>query len=164
MRVDSPVRRLPQPEGIRDFFTLLLGRRTTAKKAPVRDLAMIDPRAERWVSALYLTEDDELLGACVAEIALAANAGAALAMITPGVARESVAAGTLSPALHENYLEVADIVSVLLNEATIANVHLEHVVDGIPPEVLELVGRAKSCRVYDVRIEGYGGGAFCLIA
>jgi hypothetical protein len=154
-------RRMPLPEDVRDMLKDLLGKPVAASK---RAVAPFDVKAVAYVTGLYVSTDDELIGACVTDLPLAASAGAALAMIPVVVARESVRAGRLDPGLRDNYYEVVNIVSAMLNGPTVPHLRLSELVDGIPDEVIALAKKAAGHRHYDVTIVGYDGGVIALIA
>jgi hypothetical protein len=154
-------RRMPLPEDVRDMFKDLLGKPVAATK---RKIEPFDVKNVAYVTGLYVSTDDELIGACVTELPLAASAGAALAMIPVVVARESVRAGKLDGGLRENYYEVVNIVSAMLNGPTVPHLRLTDLVDGIPDEVVALAKQAAGLRHYDVTIVGYDGGVLALIA
>jgi hypothetical protein len=153
---------MPIPEDVRDFLGDLLGRSVSVAKRPVTDLSQLDPD-EKWVTGLYVSQKDALIGACVADLQLAANAGAALAMISEQVAKESVAAGELGENLRDNFYEVVNILSALLNGPSVPHLRLTELVDGIPDDVVALSKRAGGNKHYDVTIVGYAGGTLALI-
>lgn len=163
MALGTPARRMPIPEDVRDFLGDLLGKAVSVSKKPVSDLAEIDLTDEKWVTGLYVNKKDLLIGACIAELTLAANAGAALAMISHQVAKEAVESGELGENLRDNFYEVVDIVSALLNGPSVPHLRLTELVDGIPDEVIELSRHANGNKRYDVTIVGYQGGTLGLI-
>lgn len=154
---------MPIPEDVRDFLGDLLGKPVSVSKKPVTDLAEIDLDEEKWVTGLYVNDKNALIGACIADLKLAANAGAALAMISEQVAKEAISAGELGENLRDNFYEVVNIVSALLNGPSVPHLRLTEMVDGIPDEVLELAKRAAGNKRYDVTIVGYDGGTLGLI-
>jgi hypothetical protein len=154
-------RRMPLPEHVRDTFKGLLGKPVAAsKRAP----APFDVTERAYVTALYVNDDDELIGACVTELALAASAGAALALIPVVVAREAVKAGRLGGGLYENYYEVVNVVSAMLNGPELPHLRLFELVNGVPDKVVAMAEEAAGHRHYDVTIVGYDGGVLALIA
>lgn len=154
---------MPIPEDVRDFLGDLLGKPVSVSKKPVTDLSEIDLEEEKWVTGLYVNDKNALIGACIADLKLAANAGAALAMISDQVAKESVAAGELGENLRENFYEVVNIVSALLNGPSVPHLRLTEMVDGIPDDVIALAKRAAGNKRYDITIVGYDGGTLGLI-
>lgn len=154
---------MPIPEDVRDFLGDLLGKPVSVSKKPVTDLSEIDLEEEKWVTGLYVNDKNALIGACIADLKLAANAGAALAMISEQVAKESISAGVLGDNLRENFYEVVNIVSALLNGPSVPHLRLTDMVDGIPDDVIELSKRAAGNKRYDITIVGYDGGTLGLI-
>jgi hypothetical protein len=162
MPLGTPARRMPIPEDVRDFLGDLLGKPVSVSKKPPADLSAVEPE-EKWVTGLYVNDKNALIGACIAELKLAANAGAALAMISDQVAKEAVAAGELGDNLRDNFYEVVNIVSALLNGPSVPHLRLTEMVDGIPDDVVELSKRAAGNKAYDITIVGYEGGTLGLI-
>jgi len=162
MPLGTPARRMPIPEDVRDFLGDLLGKPVSVSKRPVADLSEVEPE-EKWVTGLFVNDKNALIGACVADLKLAANAGAALAMISDQVAKEAVAAGELGENLRDNFYEIVNIVSALLNGPSVPHLRLTEMVDGIPDEVVELSKRAAGNKRYDITIVGYEGGVLGLI-
>jgi hypothetical protein len=163
MPLGTPARRMPIPEDVRDFLGDLLGKPVSVSKKPVTDLSSIDLEEEKWVTGLYVNDKNALIGACLADLKLAANCGAALAMISEQVAKESIAAGELGDNLRENFYEVVNIVSAMLNGPSVPHLRLTELVDGIPDDVIELSKRAAGNKRYDITIVGYDGGTLGLI-
>lgn len=153
---------MPIPEDVRDFLGDLLGKPVSVSKRPVVDLSEVD-EDEKWVTGLFVNDKNVLIGACIADLQLAANAGAALAMISEQVAKEAVVSGELGENLRDNFYEIVNIVSALLNGPSVPHLRLTDMVDGIPDEVVELSKRAAGNKRYDVTIVGYDGGVLGLI-
>ena len=153
---------MPIPEDVRDIFVDLLDKPVSVSKRPVADLSEVD-EDDKWVTGLFVNDKDVLIGACIADLQLAANAGAALAMISEQVAKEAVVAGKLGEHLRDNFYEIVDIVSALLNGPSVPHLRLADMVDGIPDEVVELSKRATGNKRYGVTIGGYDGGVLGLI-
>lgn len=160
MPLGTPARRMPIPEAVRDFLGDLLGKPVSVTKRPVADF---DLDEQVWLTGRFVDDAGVLIGACVADLSLAANAGAALAMISAQVAKEAVAAGVLADNLRENFYEVVNIVSALLNGPSVPHLRLGELVDGVPADVVELAARAAGRKHYDVTIVGYDGGVLALI-
>ena len=90
--------------------------------------------------------------------------GAALAMIPKPVAEESITAGELEEGLHENFHEVANIATALVNGPSVPHLKIRELVTGIPDEVRDLMLRAAGRRTYEVLIPDYGEGKLALYA
>ncbi len=160
MPLGTPARRMPIPEDVRDFLGDLLGKSVSVSKRPVAPLDLED---KVFVTGLYVNDKDKLIGACIADISLAANAGAALALIPDVVAKEAVAAGKLEDGVRDNFYEIANIVSALLNGPSVPHLRLTDLVDGVPDEVLELSKKAAGHKHYDITIMDYQGGMLVLV-
>lgn len=161
MPLATPTRRMPTPEAVSDFLGDLVGKPIAADKRAEIDL---DDADRRWWSALFVEDDGAVGGACVADLALCSYAGAALAMIPKPVADESIAGGELSETLHENFHEVANILTALLNGPSVPHLKIHELVPGVPDVVRDLVLRAAGRRAFDVRITDYGSGIIALYA
>ena len=160
MPLGTPARRMPIPEDIRDFLSDLLGKPVAVSKG--QKLSFDDPT--RFVTGVYIEDDGTLGGACIADLSLAASAGAALAMMPTVVAKESVDAGELSEGLRDNFYEVANILSRLLNGPSVPHLRISELAAGVPDQVMELSGKAAGLKHYDVTIVDYAGGSMSLLA
>jgi len=160
MPLGTPARRMPIPEDIRDFLSDLLGKPVAVSKG--QKLSFDDPT--RFVTGVYIEDDGTLGGACIADLSLAASAGAALAMMPTVVAKESVEAGELSEGLRDNFYEVANILSRLLNGPSVPHLRISELAAGVPDQVMELSGKAAGLKHYDVTIVDYAGGSMALLA
>ena len=160
MPLGTPARRMPIPEDIRDFLSDLLGKPVAVSKG--QKLSFDDPT--RFVTGVYIEDDGTLGGACIADLSLAASAGAALAMMPTVVAKESVEAGELSEGLRDNFYEVANILSRLLNGPSVPHLRISELAAGVPDQVMELSGKAAGLKHYNVTIVDYAGGSMSLLA
>ncbi len=161
MELVSPARRMPIPEDVRDLLRDLLDRPAAVTR---RRVEAFDTERRIYVTGRYISDRDQLIGACVLELRLAAAVGAALSMMSAGVVREAERAERIDGALRENVHEIINIASALLNGALLPHLRLSEVVDGVPADVIELAGRGTGHKHYDVTIEGYDGGSMALIA
>lgn len=161
MPLVTPLRRMPIPERVGEFLTDLVGRSVIAENRNELDF---DADDTAFHSAVYVDDDGRVAGACVSDLGFAAYSGAALAMIPKPVAAESIAAGELNETLTENFHEVANIVTALLNGPSNAHLKMRDVVVGVPQEVRDLVLRAAGRRQYTVTVNDYGSGSFALYA
>lgn len=144
---------LPIQEAVRDFLSDLLGRGVACDKAS----------PDSWPDAApvgaYRSDDGVLLAGCVATVPLAAACGAALAMLPATALDEVVEDGPLPEHLAENWFEVVNVLSGLLNSNS--SPHL--VLGTVTPlasggEVAELVASSGRSRAFHVTIDGYGDG------
>ena len=145
---------IPIQEAVRDFFTDLLGRGVAASKRTPLDVD--DPL----VVGRYLDDDGELAALLVSDIDFAAISGAALAMIPKVVAAEAIKLGELSDTLFDNFREVVNVFSSLLNAPSTPHLvlkGLERHPDGTE-DLLEVLKAPSRQRTFDITIEGYGAG------
>jgi len=161
MPLATPTRRMPVPEEIREFFGDLLGKGVSVEKRAEFDFNDENLVA---VSAVFVEDDGTVGGACVADLPLSAYAGAALAMVPKPVAEESVKAGGLEDSLKDNYHEVANILTAVLNGPSVPHLKIRELSEGVPDEIKDLVVKAAGRRTFDVTITDYGSGQLALYA
>jgi hypothetical protein len=145
---------IPIQEAVRDFFTDLLGRGVAASKRTPLDYD--DPL----VVGRYLDDDGELAALLVSDIDFAAISGAALAMIPKVVADEAIKMGEVNETLFDNFREVVNVFSSLLNAPSTPHLvlkNLERHPDGTE-DLREVMTAPSRQRTFDVTIEGYGSG------
>jgi hypothetical protein len=160
MPLGTPTRRMPIPEDVGDLLGDLLGKPTAVSKAKRFDFT---EEPDAWFTARYVDDRDVLIGACLCDLPFAATTGTALAMIPAVVAKEVVDSGSLEEGLRENFYEVVNIMSKLLNGPSVPHLRLTELVDGIPDDAMELTERAPGRKHYDVTIVGYPNGRIALI-
>lgn len=148
------------PEDVGDLLADLLGKPTAVSKARSFDYADED---DQWLTARYVNDRDELIGACICDLPFVATAATALAMIPAVVANEAISAGSIEPSLRDNAYEVVNIMSKLLNGPSHAHLRLTELVDGIPDDARQLAERAPGRKHYDVTVVGYPNGRMSLI-
>ena len=161
MPLGTPARRMPIPEEVRDFLGDLLGKPVAVTKASSKIDFSDEP--DSYVTGLYVDDHDVLVGACISDIPLAATAGAALALMPASVAKEAADTGKLEESLRDNFYEVANIFSRLLNGPSVPHLRLTELVDGVPADVVALMATARGRKNYDVTVVGYAGGRLGLI-
>ena len=160
MALGTPGRRLPIPEEVSDLLGDLLGKPVSVSKADEIDLTDDDVV---FVTGRYLDDRERLLCACIADMSLAATAGAALAMMPREAVTEAIDAGALAESLRENYYEVVNILSQFLNGPTVPHVRLADLVEGVPDDAGRLLSSATRRKDYDVTVVGYPGGHLTLL-
>jgi len=160
MALGTPGRRLPIPEELTDFLTDLLGQPATVSKSTAIDFFDED---KVFLTGRYLDDKDRLICACIADIPLAATAGAALALIPRETVNEAVNAGKLDENLGDNFYEVVNILSKFLNGPTVPHVRLTEVVQGVPEDAVALMRGATRRKDYVVTVIGYPGGKLAFL-
>jgi hypothetical protein len=158
-----PTQPLPSPDDVRSVLNGLLGRDITVKSATPESIA-IDAK---YVVGMYQREDAKIGGLVVADLSIAAYAGAALALIPVGMAKESISDGAIDEMLLENFQEVLNVGAqwftgkasprVALSETFPAGAKL--------PDDVRLVMAAPNERVdVEADVAGYGSGRIRLLA
>jgi len=160
MSLGTPGRRLPIPEEVSDLLADLLGKPVSVSKSNEIDLT--DETVD-FVTGRYLDDRERLMCACIADVSLAATAGAALALIPREVVTQAVESGELGESLRDNYYEVLNILSQFLNGPTVPHVRLADLVDGVPEDAGRLLTAATRRKDYEVTVVGYPGGRLTLL-
>lgn len=160
MALGTPGRRLPIPEEVSDLLADLLGKPVSVSKSGEIDLTA---EGTDFVTGRYLDDRERLMCACIADISLAATAGAALALIPREAVTEAVESGALGESLRDNYYEVVNILSQFLNGPTVPHVRLADLVEGVPEDASRLLTAATRRKDYDVTVVGYPGGHLTLL-
>jgi hypothetical protein len=115
---------LPASLAVRTLFEDLLGRVCTV--GPAKPLSANDlPTA---TVAIYTDNAQQIYGVLAMELSLAANVGAALGLLPPGAAEDSIDERTLFPNLAENVSELCNVLTSLLNRDGVPHVRLHQVV------------------------------------
>ena len=120
------------------------------------------------VVALYVDDQGSPVCFCAADLSLAANAGAALALYPAQAATDCIRTAKLDSELLENFREVLNICARLFDSALGQHVSLRSVYLGLkqmPPNEMALFTSVspnfKSS--FEVSIAGYGGGRLSLL-
>jgi hypothetical protein len=117
-------------------------------------------------AAVYESHDHTLTVMVLYELTLACSLAAALSMLPPRVAEESVKAGTLSEQLKENFHEVMNVASSYLSKSglriSLQSVHPPPEV--APPKLLKGALTGASRLDLELSIAGYEGGRLCFVA
>lgn len=152
---------MPDALQAKDFFADLLGKDVVAEA--IADFDLTDETLNP-VCGLFVEESGELSGLCIADLAWASYSGAGLAMIPLPVAEETIESGVLAGTLRENFYEVANIITALLNGPSVAHLKISELVDGVPPEARDLVIKASGRRSFRCTLPEYGSGTIALYA
>jgi hypothetical protein len=158
-----PTQALPEPDDVRNVLHGLLGRDITV----TRETAASIPLEAKYVVGLYEREDAKVGGLVVADLELAAYAGAALSLLPIGVAKESIADGVIEDSLLENFREVLNVgVQWFTAKGNPRVVLAEVYPPGAPlPDDVKLVMAAPNDRLdVDAEVAGYGKGRIRLLA
>ncbi|MGD9957509.1 MAG: hypothetical protein AB7V23_15720 [Candidatus Nanopelagicales bacterium] len=153
---------LPHPKDVRDMFEGLLGRGIdVATGQPVT------PSQAQWAAVGAYVEDNLALSAViVADVPLAAHAGAALGLLPVAGAADAISLGVVDGAMWENFAEMLSIGISLLNHDDTPHVRLyESYPPGeLPPaDVLELAKGLGRRLDLAISIAGYGSGHLSIV-
>ena len=147
---------------VRDLLADVLGRVVNVDKVDTLQLEDDEPA----VIAEYVTDDGSVGALCVVDGVFAVRCGAALSMVPPNVADESVKKAEVPDHLLENWKEVANIFAQLLNGPKTPHLRLQalHQLPGEMPHPVDVLLRTPAFRRdFDVLIEDYGKGRFSLL-
>jgi hypothetical protein len=115
---------IPGALTVRNLFEDLLGRDVTV--TPGDPMTADDlPTA---VVAVFVDSSQQLYGVLGMQLALAANAGAALGLLPAGAAEDALEEKKLSPNLAENVGELCNVLTSLLNREGAPHVKLHQVI------------------------------------
>lgn len=153
---------LPHPKDVRDMFEGLLGRGVEVEPGQP-----VTPTVSSWAAVGVYVEDNLTLSAVVvADVPLAAYAGAALGLLPLGGAQDAIGLGTVDGAMWENFAEMLSIGISLLNHDDTPHVRLY---ETFPPgelpaaDVLELARGLGRRLDLSVTIAGYGAGSLSIV-
>jgi hypothetical protein len=116
--------------------------------------------------AVYIG-DDGLPGAfCACDLAFAANGGAALSLLPPGVAKDAVRERALTDVMRGNLHEVMNICTRLVVRENAPHFRLSGLmaVTALPPDQVALLKGAKARVDFEIGIPKYGSGLFAVLS
>ena len=152
---------IPASIAVRNLFEDLLGRDVSVASGD----PMTADDLPTGVIAVYTDSAEQLYAVLGMQLALAANAGAALGLIPAGAAEDSIEEGKLFPNLAENVFELCNVLTSLLNREGAPHVKLYQVI--YPGMVLPNDARAHLLALgkrldLTVEVARYGKGKFSL--
>ena len=152
---------LPGAEIIGRLLGEILGHSVTAKKRPPNPLSGPGTR----VIAVFESDNDAVVAACVCDLTLAVEMGAALVMLPPAAAQEAVTAGKCSANLMENLAEVLNMCRPWFqqNGAHIRCPQLYQTPCAMPAPVAHLLRAPKQRLDLDVTVSGYRSGKMTMV-
>lgn len=155
---------IPIQESVRDLLRDLLGTGIAVDKTD--PLVFDDEENVMGVVAQYIDDNDVMAAMCVADHKFVCYSGAALSMVPAAAANDSIRRNEMPENLLDNYSEVVNIMSRLLNSST--SIHLRlgkvHVVPGdLPQEVQDAMSNPSLRRDYVVTMTGYGSGRVSML-
>lgn len=153
---------IPKATDVATLMKDMLGRGVTAKESKV-PLAVNG--TWKGVVTEFMTPEGALGSLLVVDLPFACHSGAALTLVPPAAASDSVKGGSISEALLENYYEVANILTALYRPygRRLIRGRLFTKAGDLPPNVKNiLAGHSKHLYV-DVDMQGYGAGRMALL-
>lgn len=122
------------------------------------------PAGGSWYG-VYVRDAGETAALCGADTHLAASFGAALTMMSPGVAKEAAKSRTFNPMMIENLRETMNICTRLLLDVTSAHVRLDQVYQAakLPAPAATLLKAAHRRRDFQLLLPKYGGGVLTVM-
>ena len=115
---------IPAALTVRNLFEDLLGRDVNVSQG--EPMTAVDLPTGAF--AIYTDPSQQLYAVLGMQLALAANAGAALGLLPAGAAEDSIEEKTLSPTLAENVFELCNVLTSLLNREGAPHVKLYQVI------------------------------------
>ena len=152
---------IPGSLAVRNLFEDLLGREVTV--SPGSPLEQADLKTA--TVAIFTNTSQQIYAVLGMQLALAANAGAALGLLPAGAAEDAIDEKKLTPALAENVFELCNVLTSLLNVEGAPHVKLYQVVypgDSIPNDaVAHLLALGRRLDL-TIEVARYGKGKFSL--
>lgn len=168
MPLIPPASKIPLPiqEVLKDFFVDLLGKGAAASKG--RELKLRPDTEQKYVVAIYEDKYERVGALCISELMMAAVGGAALVMAAPSILSEVEQAQVLPDNLLDNYREVVNILSSVLNtpgtpHLKLTTIHM-YPDEDIPSEAWGVIENPGNRRDFEITVEGYGGGRLSILA
>jgi hypothetical protein len=131
------------------------------RPVPVQAAPKFEPSTLKVCSiAIYVDNQDEVVGMLVCSLAAAAYMGAALSLLPKSIADESSKKGILDEGLFENFREVANICTTLFSEHLRNRVRLKSVLPKAATFPAEYQGFLQTASRTDASIDvpSYGSG------
>jgi len=158
-----PAYPLPTIDGVTDMLSGILGRDVSVSSGPA---VTPDVKPLAFVSAFTGTSDTIVM-ACICDIGFACNAGAALSMLPAGGAEDCIDSGVLSEAIQENFYEMMNITSTILNDQDAPRLVLRELLilpeASLPDDLAALIGSADGRADFKIGISGYGDGGMSIL-
>ena len=151
--------KLPGGDQLAGLFRDLLGRKVQVKTATQR----LAPEGCHVFT--YVGPGGETLVLGLANLACAAYAGAALAMIPKGVAEESIRKKKLDDNLRDNFYEVVNVMSGAINAGKDLAVRLQSLTpaSSLTGGEAQKLAAARTRTDFEIDISDYGIGRFSLL-
>lgn len=159
----TAVHTLPEPATVGQLLGNLFGKKVTTTKAAAK--VVLGPRTPGALG-VFVADDGQPAALVYCDVAIACSAGAALALVPPATALETVKSNTIPANLLENLHEVINVARSWFESAGAPRVKLAVV--HAPPwtlakEELALAMKPTERLDLDIEITGYAKGKMCLL-
>ncbi len=117
-------------------------------------------------AAVFIADDGKPVALCACDLPFAANGGAALSMLPPGIAKDSIKTKELTDVMLANLAEIMNIGTRLLITDTSPHLKLDKVypVAALPPAAKDILGGAKGRVDFALTMAKYGNGQIALLS
>ena len=139
---------------------MLVGKRVRAKKVA----ALVGPAIK--ATATYVDATGAVAFVALTDLPLVASMGAALAMIPPAMAQESIKSGKAGPMLVENAYEILNVAASLFNDED-GSTHVKVTKLDFAPLAADIATRVRTSKHridLDVEVPGYPNGKVSFVA
>lgn len=157
-RHPDPVELLKVLQGLLDRTVTVTSRSNAPREAP----------EESTFRALYAGADGSMAVCVSVEVPLGAACGAALAMVPAAQVEGWLESGELPEDASANLREVLNVLSAPFNDVNpLRHIRITEMLgpgEASPPELVEMVGRARKHEVLDVTVEDYPGGPLRIVS
>jgi hypothetical protein len=115
---------------------------------------------------VYISDDGAPAALCACNLDFAANAGAALSMLPPAVAKDAIKTKQLTDTMRDNLREVMNICTRLVLKDGSPHLRLQEVypAKSLPAPAGAVATGAKGRADFEVALGKYGGGVLSLLA
>lgn len=149
---------LPAALDLRELLESLLGRQVDGEVVT----RPVDPHKHPGAMVgAYVDDQLQLRAVLLADLALTAHAGAAIALMGPRVAEDVISSELLTPVLYDNAAEILNVAASLFNAAGAPHVRLYEAYaprEVLPPDVDKWVLANVARLDMELTIAGYGSG------
>lgn len=154
-----PSKDLPTANAIGKLIASLVGKSVTAKPGQA-----LKELPKGGVAVVYVDEAQTVVAIIVTDVAMAAAAGASLAMIPVGAAQDATRSGVLPPNMAENFREVTNVMASLLTTGSGRVVRqAEFSVGAVPAQAGGVMSNPSGRLDLEVDVQGYGKGALSIL-
>ncbi len=150
---------LPTADAVGKLIASLVGKSVTAKPGQA-----LKELPKGGVVVVCVDEAQAVVAIIVTDVAMAAAAGASLAMIPAAAAQDAARSGALPPNMAENFREVTNVMTSLLTTGSGRVVRqAEFSVGAVPAQASGVMSTPSGRLDLEVEVQGYGKGALSIL-